>query len=81
MSEFTPRGKMIIHLDWDIRKGRHGASAGHVIGTAHLVGTGRTREFAGTEAEVTEWAFNMMAGAGERGVVCEVRDPRGVPAE
>ncbi len=80
---FTPRGRMIVHVDWDVRprEGRRGATSGHVWARLVIVGTGRTREFAGTEDEVTEWCLAAMTAAGAHGIACEVRDARGVRAE
>lgn len=77
MSEFTPTGRMIIHTDWDVRPGKHGATSGDVWARAVVVETGRKLEFAGTQEQVTDWAFAVMAAAGERGVAVELRDARG----
>jgi len=77
MSEFTPTGRMIVYVEWDVRAGKHGASTGDVWARADLIGGGKA-EFAGTDQQVTDWALNVMTAAGARGIACEIRDGRGL---
>lgn len=78
MSDFTPRGKMVIYTDWDVSaiRGTHGATTDDVWARAEVIG-GPSREFHGTDETVTDWVFRVMAAAGEHGVAVELRDGRG----